>query len=829
MEHHINLPITGMHCENCAALITRHLKKMEGILSADVSIATEQAAVTFDADSVSEDAIVDKICSLGFDVVDADAESSARAEEFRRQRLQFTVGVIFTLPLFLLSMGRDFGVIGGWAHAAWVNGLMFALAAPVQFYVGWDYYVGGFKALRNRAANMDVLVAMGSSVAFLYSVAVALAVFAGAGELGTHVYFETAAVIITLIKLGKLLEARAKGQTSAALKKLLGLSPKTACLLKNGEEQHLPIAQVTIGDRLLVRPGESIPVDGVVREGESAVDESIFTGESLPVDKTAGSAVTAATINQSGLLTIEATRVGSETALARLIQLVQATQQSKAPIQRIADAVASVFVPVVIGIAFVTFLTWWLLVGEGFTPAMLRLVAVLVIACPCALGLATPTAVMVGTGIGAQRGILFRNTESLERAGKLSTVVFDKTGTLTRGELTLTDIIVGEGARLQSAPTELEGNQKQGVLLQFAASAERGSEHPIGKAIVGAAAERGIDTIAPSQFTAVAGHGIIAQLELSSNGASEPTDALSSNEKSEPVGALSKRANVSNEASEPADALSSNGASEPVGALSKRANVVNGEPEPVGALSKRANVIIGTPALLHQHGISTAGEPLQLEAERLQTEAKTVLWVAIDGKTEGLIAVADTLKPEAKEAVAELRRLGCKVTMMTGDNRVTAEAIAQAAGIDDVMAELLPEDKASAVKKRQTGTDGFVAMVGDGINDAPALAQAEVGMALGTGTDIAMETADLTLMHGELRAVPEAIRLSRVTMRTIRQNLFWAFFYNVLLIPLAAGAFYPLTYLPTMLRELHPMLAAFAMALSSVSVVLNSLRLQRRK
>lgn len=768
MEHHINLPITGMHCENCAALITRNLKKMEGILAADVSIATEQAAVTFDADSVSEDAIVDKICSLGFDVVDADAESTARAEEFRRQKLQFTVGVIFTLPLFLLSMGRDFGVIGGWAHAAWVNGLMFALAAPVQFYVGWDYYVGGFKALRNKSANMDVLVAMGSSVAFLYSVAVALAVFAGVGELGAHVYFETAAVIITLIKLGKLLEARAKGQTSAALKKLLGLSPKTACLLKNGEEQHLPIAQITIGDMLLVRPGESIPVDGVVREGESAVDESIFTGESLPVDKTAGSEVTAATINQSGLLTIEATRVGSETALARLIQLVQATQQSKAPIQRTADAVASVFVPVVIGIAFATFLAWGVFVGEGFTPAMLRFVAVLVIACPCALGLATPTAVMVGTGIGAQRGILFRNTESLERAGKLSAVVLDKTGTLTQGELTLTDIIARES----------EGHGHQRFLLQLAASAERGSEHPIGKAVVRAAAERGLDTISPSQFTAVAGHGIVAQLELSNNG----------------------------------------------------------ESEPVGALCKRANVIIGTPALLHQHGIATEesiGETscsrLPEEAKRLQTEAKTVLWVAVNGKTEGLIAVADTLKPEAKEAVAELRALGCRVTMMTGDNRVTAEAIAQAAGIDDVMAELLPEDKASAVKKRQTETDGFVAMVGDGINDAPALAQADVGMALGTGTDIAMETADLTLMHGELHAIPEAICLSRATMRTIRQNLFWAFFYNVLLIPLAAGAFYPLTFLPTMLRELHPMLAAFAMALSSVSVVLNSLRLQRRK
>lgn len=780
MEHHINinLPITGMHCENCAALITRNLRKMEGVLFADVSIATEQAAVTFDADAVSEDAIVDKICSLGFDVVDADAEATARAEEFQRQKLQFTVGVAFTLPLFILSMGRDFGVIGGWAHAAWVNGLMFGLAAPVQFYVGWDYYVGGFKALRNRAANMDVLVAMGSSVAFLYSVAVAFAIFVGVGELGMHVYFETAAVIITLIKLGKLLEARAKGETSAALKKLLGLSPQTACLLRNGEEQHIPIAQVTIGDRLLVRPGESVPVDGVVREGESAVDESIFTGESLPVDKTAGSEVTAATINQSGLLTIEATRVGSETALARLIQLVQATQQSKAPIQRIVDAVASVFVPVVIGIALATFFVWWIFVGEGFTPAMLRLVAVLVIACPCALGLATPTAVMVGTGLGAQRGILFRNTESLERAGKLATVVLDKTGTLTRGELTLTDIIVREGARLEGALTGQKANQAPSSLLLFAASAERGSEHPIGKAIVRAAAERGIATVAPIQFKAVVGQGIIAQLER----------------------------------------LNSGGAG------------------PVSALCKRADVIIGTPALLHQHGISaedTVGEPslsqLCEDAKQLQAEAKTVLWVSINGQAEGLIAVADTLKPEAKDAVVELRRLGCRVTMMTGDNRATAEAIANAAGIDDVMAELLPGDKAAAVKKRQTETDGLVAMVGDGINDAPALAQADVGMALGTGTDIAMETADLTLMHGELRAVPEAIRLSRATMRTIRQNLFWAFFYNVLLIPLAAGAFYPLTFLPTMLRELHPMLAAFAMALSSVSVVLNSLRLQWRK
>ena len=420
MEHQINLPITGMHCENCASTITRHLKKMDGILAAEVSLATEYAAVTFNTSTLSEETIVDKIRDLGFDVVDADEEEEARAEELRRQKLQFTVGVIFTLPLFLLSMGRDFGIVGNWAHAHWVNWLMFGFALPVQGYVAWDYYVGGIKALRNRSANMDVLVAMGSSVAFLYSLVVAIALTSGEGtRFGAHVYFETAAVIITLIKLGKLLEARAKGEISAALKKLPQLSPKTACRLENGEEQHIPIEQVGVGDVLVVRPGESIPVDGVVRSGKSAVDESIFTGESLPVDKTPDDPVTAATMNQSGMLTIEATRVGAETSLARLVQLVHTTQQSKPPIQRAADAVTNVFVPVVTGIAIVAFLVWWFFLGEGFTPAMLRLVAILVTACPCALGLATPTAVMMGTGIGAQRGILFRNGEALEQAGDL--------------------------------------------------------------------------------------------------------------------------------------------------------------------------------------------------------------------------------------------------------------------------------------------------------------------------------------------------------------------------------------------------------------------------
>ena len=710
---------------------------MNGVLAAEVSLATEYAAVTFDTSTLSEETIIDKIRDLGFDVVDEDEEEEARAAEFQRQKLQFTIGIIFTLPLFLLSMGRDMNLLGAWASAHSVNWLMFGLALPVQGYVAWDYYIGGFKALRNRSANMDVLVAMGSSVAFLYSLVVTIALTTGEGErFGTHVYFETAAVIITLIKLGKLLEARAKGKINAALKKLPQLAPKTACLLKNGEEQHIPIEQVGVGDVLIVRPGESIPVDGVVRSGNSAIDESVFTGESLPVDKVSGDPVTAATMNQSGMLTIEATHVGTETALSRLVQLVYTTQQGKPPIQRAADAVTNVFVPVVTSIAIVTFLVWWFVIGAGFTPAMLRLVAILVTACPCALGLATPTAVMMGTGIGAQRGILFRNGEALERAGTLTTIVLDKTGTLTEGKLILTDIFT---------------DKDESELLQLSAAAERGSEHPIGKAVVQAAQERGLNSTTPSQFQAVTGHGITAQVGENS-------------------------------------------------------------------------VIIGNLSLMQQHRVPT--ERFEADAERLQTEAKTVLWVAVDAHVVGLLAVADTLKPEAHAAVAELYELGCTVTMMTGDNRVTADAIAKAARISDVMAELKPEDKAAAVKKLQAENSGLVAMVGDGINDTPALAQADIGISLGTGTDIARETAHVTLMHSDLRGLPDAIRLSRSTMRTIKQNLFWAFFYNVLLIPIAAGALYPLPFVPMMFRELHPMLAAFAMAFSSVSVVLNSLRLQ---
>ncbi len=740
MSQQIILPITGMHCEGCASTISHNLEQMTGILTANVSIATDQAAITFNPTDLNEETIVEKIRSLGFDVVDPDSEAEERDAERKRQKLQFGVGLLFTLPLFLLSMGSDMGLIGGWSDDIMIKWIMFALALPVQTYCAQDYYIGSIKALRNRSANMDVLVAMGSSVAFLFSTVVLIALSGNSEQFGKLVYFETAAVIITLIKLGKYLEARAKGKTGSALKKLIGLSPKTACLLKDGEEDHIPIEKVTVGDMLLVRPGESIPVDGIVREGSSAVDESVFTGESIPVDKSVDDTVTSATINQSGMLTIEATRVGSETALARLVQLVQQTQQSKAPIQRTADAVASVFVPVVLCIAAITFFVWLFLVGEGFTPAMLRLVAVLVIACPCALGLATPTAIMVSTGIGAHRGILFRNSETLEHVGDVSQIVLDKTGTLTQGKLTLTDIITN--------------GVEENHLLQIAASAERGSEHPIGKAVVSAAYERAIETAVPSDFTAVAGNGIIAKLD-------------------------------------------------------------------------DKTVIIGKQNFMQQHDIST--ELLSQDAAQLQDDAKTVLWVAIDSQLCGLLAVADTVRPEAAAAVKEIHDLGCDVTMMTGDNSGTANAIAKSVGISDVMSELLPEDKAAAVQKAEEETDGFIAMVGDGINDAPALAQADVGMALGTGTDIAMETADLTLMHGDLKTIPDAIQLSRSTLRTIKQNLFWAFFYNVLLIPVAAGVLYPLEFLPTMLRQLHPMLAAFAMAFSSVSVVLNSLRLQWRE
>ena len=645
------------------------------------------------------------------------------------------MGVICSLPLFLLSMGRDFGFTGEWSHAPWVNWLFWALASPVQFYTGWDYYTGGFNSLRNRSANMDVLVAMGSSVAYLYSLAVLLH-----PALGHHVYFETSAVIITLIKLGKMLESRTKSRTGGAIRKLIGLRPKTAVILEHGAEKEIPLAQVQVGDVVVVRPGGSLPVDGVVVEGESAVDESMLSGEPLPVDKRAGDAVVGGSINTEGLLKIRARAVGKATVLAQIIRLVQEAQGSKAPIQALADRVAAIFVPAIIAIAFLVFLLWWAISGD-FVSAMIRLVAVLVIACPCALGLATPTAIMAGTGKGAEHGILFKTSEALEKASKLTTVVLDKTGTITRGKPTVAEVL----------PFETAGG---GVseLLMLAASVEKGSEHPLGKAIVAQAESSNLVLPDPVEFKASGGRGVQAR--------------------------------------------------------------VNG-----------ARVAVGKPAWIEEElGIATA--PLRDRIHDLQSQANTVMVVACDGRLAGLIAVADMLKPDSRQAIQELRALGLKVVMLTGDNVATARSIASQVGVEHIFAEVRPEEKSSRIQELQHQGES-VGMVGDGINDAPALAQADVGMAIGTGTDVAIETAGVILASGSLAGVPRAIRLSRATMRTITENLFWAFGYNVILIPIAAGALYPFESLPTMLRQLHPILAALAMAFSSISVVSNSLRLYK--
>ncbi len=740
------LPITGMTCANCASTVERTLRRTEGVSEAAVNFASERATVRFDPEKVSVPLLIAAVERAGYGVIVApegemeDAEARARADEIRDQSRKFWTGVAFAAPLFVLSMSRDFMLLGMWAHGPWMNWLMLAMATPVQFYVGGDYYVGAWKSLRNRSANMDVLVALGSSVAYLYSVAVTVGLSFGSTAVGEHVYFETAALIITLIKLGKLLEVRAKGRTGQAIRELMALRPERARVVRAGVESEIPVEGVRVGDEIAVRPGERIPVDGVVLEGRSAMDESMLTGESMPVEKGPGDEVVGATLNRTGALRFRATRVGKDTALARVVQLVREAQGSKAPIQRLADRVSAVFVPVVIVIALGTMATWWFWVGAGFTQGLIRLVAVLVIACPCALGLATPTAVMVGTGRGARMGILFRSSEAIELARSIDVVVLDKTGTLTRGEPSVRQLVAPAG--------------DEGALLRLAGSGERNSEHPLGRAVVEAAQGRGLSLASASHFEAVPGKGIAA--------------------------------------------------------------VVEGTP-----------VLVGTRRLLEEWGVSTAS--LAEDAERLEESGVTPLWVAAGGSTLGLIGVADTVKEGSAEAVRTLRDAGLEVVMLTGDSERVARRIAAEVGIERVRAQVLPGEKADVVRELQRGGRTRVAMVGDGINDAPALAQADVGIALGTGTDVAMETAHVTLMGGDLRSVPEALALSRATMRAIRQNLFWAFFYNVALIPIAAGALYSLTFLPMMLRALHPALAALAMALSSVTVVGNSLRLQRSR
>ena len=740
----VELPITGMTCANCAMNIERTLnKKVPGVVRASVNFASERASVEYLPTLTSVDAIIAAVQKAGFDAIlpdespeAEDVEQSARRAEIAEQTRKFAVGLLFTVPLFLWSMGRDFGLLGAWSHALWVNWVFWILATPVQFYTGWDYYTGGWKSLRNRSANMDVLVAMGSSVAYFYSVGVLLY-----PSLGSHVYFETSAVIITLIKLGKMLEARAKGRTGNAIRKLMGLRPSTATILRDGKEVEIPLSQVQVEDVVIVRPGEKIPVDGVVLEGQSAVDESMLTGEPIPVDKGPGDAVVGATINSEGLLKFRTTKVGRDTALAQIIRLVQEAQGSKAPIQALADRVAAVFVPGVIGIAFFTFTLWWILGGE-FVPAMIRLVAVLIIACPCALGLATPTAIMAGTGKGAEKGILFKDSEALEKATKLETIVLDKTGTLTLGKPVVADVI-----SFNTGSSTL--NERE--LLSIAASVERGSEHPVGRAIVKEAERKNLELFEPEDFKASGGLGVQAKID--------------------------------------------------------------------GKL-----VYVGKPGWFIQMGIDIAGGNKSIED--LQNQGKTLMAVVVERQLLGLISVSDSLKPEAKEAVAELHQQGMKVAMLTGDNIQTARAIAAQVHVDDIVAEVRPEEKSMKVKELQDA--GFkVGMVGDGINDAPALAQADVGIAIGTGTDVAIETAEVILASGNLLGIPRALQLSRATMRTVKQNLFWAFIYNIILIPVAAGLLYPLEFLPAFLRQLHPILAALAMAVSSITVVSNSLRLYR--
>jgi Cu+-exporting ATPase len=749
-ERHV-YGVKGMTCAACAARVERALRKVPGVLEANVNLASERASVEFNPLQVTFTDLQKAVADAGYElfvVEEAKVEGldEARRKELETLRLKVIVASALGILIFLGSFPEWFPWVPSVLQNRWV---LWALATPVQFWAGWQFYKGGIAALRHLDANMNTLIALGTSAAYLYS-AVAT-VFPEAFMLRQNmpeVYFDTAAIIIALILLGRYLEARARGRASEAIRRLMGLRPRPARVVRAGQELEIPAEEIRPGDTVVVRPGERIPVDGVVLEGQSLVDESMITGESLPVEKGPDATVIGGTVNLTGSFTFRATRVGGDTVLSQIIRLVEEAQGSKAPIQRLADVISGYFVPAVIAIALATFTVWYLVGPEPrLTHAILNAVAVLVIACPCALGLATPTAIMVATGKGAEHGVLIRSGEALEIAHKIDVVVLDKTGTITEGKPTASEVLPAEGVH-------------ETQLLRLAAAAEKRSEHPIARAVLAAAQARGIPIPEPQSFEAVPGRGVRAKLE-------------------------------------------------------------------------DTQVLIGNLALLEEHGIDTA--VLSSEAEALAEEGRTVMAVAADGKILGLIGLVDTIKPHAAEAVKQLHSLGIKVVMLTGDNRRAAAYVARVTGIDEFHAEALPQHKLEVIRRlRREGH--VVAMVGDGINDAPALAEATVGIAIGTGTDIAMETADITLMSGDLRNIATAIDLSRRAIRTIKQNLFWAFFYNVILIPVAAGGLYLVfgsSGVPGPVRPflgdygfLNPVLAALAMAFSSVTVVNNSLRLR---
>jgi Cu+-exporting ATPase len=735
----VTLPIQGMTCAACARHIEEKLQATTGVERAAVNFATARATVGFDPNITDTKRLIDAVHDAGYSASDPAAETEidlSREQEYREYRRKFVVAAVFSLPVLVIAMSH--GTIAA-LNFAGVNWLQLALTTPVVFYSGRQFYVSAWRALRNRFADMNTLIALGTGAAYLYSVAATIA----PGYFMTHasgshtmppVYFEAASVIIALILLGKMLEAKATGRTSDAIRRLMNLQARTARIIRDGGELDVPVEEVQVGDLVVVRPGEKIPVDGVIETGASAVDEAMLTGESLPVDKQVGDEVFGATLNKSGAFTFKALKVGRDTVLQQIVKMVQDAQGSKAPIARLADVISGIFTPVVLCIAIATFVIWFVLAPEEvrLSTALVNFVSVLIIACPCALGLATPTAIMVGTGKGAENGVLIKGGESLETAHKIQTIVLDKTGTITEGRPALTDVV---------AIAQIDESE----LLRRVASAERTSEHPLGEAIVRGAKEKRLLLSEANDFQALAGRGIAAQVDGKA-------------------------------------------------------------------------ILVGNEKLMGEHGIATGD--IQARAAELTAQGKTLMVVAIDGRLAGLLALADQIKPEAKAVIHALQQMNIEVVMMTGDNERAAEAVAQAVGIRRVLAEVLPDAKAAEIKRLQQEKK-FVAMVGDGINDAPALAAADVGIAIGTGTDVAIEASDITLIKGDLRGVVTAIGLSRATIRTIKQNLFWAFIYNIIGIPIAAGVLYPLTG-----WLLSPVIASAAMSLSSVSVVTNSLRLR---